>query len=103
MVCYFQQIVEELTSKINECLQRGLPEGGSTKFDSATAESQDSDDEERKPSLSARTPGRRLKIEPRTPGGKFPSESFFWKPRIAFVYISLLYRPRPRKRERERI
>lgn len=66
------QIVEELTSKINECLQKGLPEGDN--FDSGTAESQDSDGEERKGPLSARTPartpGRRLKIEPRTPGGR---------------------------------
>lgn len=67
---FFQQIVEELTSKINECLRKGLPEGDSKKLDSATADSQDSEDEETKRKLSSRSAGRRLKIEPRTPSGE---------------------------------
>lgn len=63
------QIVEELKSKISECLQKGLPEGDATRFESGTADSQsqDSDGSDGKKRLAARTPRRRQKIGTRTP------------------------------------
>lgn len=61
------QIIEELEAKINECLQKGLPEGNYGSMDSGTAGSQDSDDGFAKPKPVSHTPNNRRKIVPRTP------------------------------------
>ncbi|KAK3912396.1 Condensin complex subunit 1 [Frankliniella fusca] len=61
------QIVEEMKSKISECLQKGLPSGDASRLDSGTAGSQDSDDSDSKPRLPSRTPVGRRNTVTRTP------------------------------------
>lgn len=62
-----QLIVEELESKIKECLLKGLPEGDVAKIESGTAESQDSEDGVSNRKGSRSTQARRRQTVSRTP------------------------------------